>query len=141
MIPVIGHWERFLAPLRATFPLVPAQAESGSVNSGGRCRIAALATMSAVGTRHLALSVALAAVIGLSGCGRKAGLDPPPSAAVPPAPAAATPVPAPGSAGNANADAAGSQQKIAAKNGFDARGSPAAAPGQKKPFPLDFLLQ
>jgi hypothetical protein len=30
---------------------------------------------------------------------------------------------------------------LAAKNGFDAQGNPVAAPGQKKDFPLDFLLQ
>jgi hypothetical protein len=29
----------------------------------------------------------------------------------------------------------------AQKNGFDAEGNPVASPGQKKSFPLDFLLQ
>jgi hypothetical protein len=29
----------------------------------------------------------------------------------------------------------------AQKNGFDSEGNPVAGPGQKKTFPLDFLLQ
>jgi outer membrane usher protein len=60
------------------------------------------------------------------------GIEPPPGAlsAPPPGPVAAdtsTALPTP--------------QETIAKTGFDAHGNPAATPGQKKPFFLDWLLQ
>ena len=72
---------------------------------------AALAKIAVVG--------ALVAALGLAGCGRKTGLDAPPSAAVPQQTAGAQP----GSDPAANPEA-----------------GPVAAPGQKKRFFLDFLL-
>jgi len=81
---------------------------------------------------RLAAVAALVAAFGLSGCGRKGPLDPPPAAAVPvqeqvpgaPAPEVVQPI-------------GGSQATI----GRDS-GSPAAPPpsGQRQPFFLDWLL-
>lgn len=105
---------------------------------------------------RLQLTVAIAAGLllsaGLSGCGRKSGLDPPPSAQLPPAPASAqqaatSPAPAE-SAAVASAQAPSAVPSLAPpphgdpqKEGFDAQGNPVAGPGQKRSFPLDFLLQ
>ena len=70
------------------------------------------------------------AVLVLAGCGRKAGLDPPPNA--PPQPSAA-----------AQGDAAAAQQ-ASQPSVFDpsygANAPPVAAKGSKKPFALDPLL-
>jgi predicted small lipoprotein YifL len=76
------------------------------------------------------------ATLALAGCGRNGPLELPPGPAVP-APQAntapltypdGTPVPA-------------SQQYTAAKTGFDQYGRPVAAPGERKSFILDPLLQ
>jgi predicted small lipoprotein YifL len=80
----------------------------------------------------LAFAVAVAAALSLAACGRAGPLEQPPgpAAGVPSAqlvPSDATPAP-------------GSPQE-AVKNGFDAHGNPVAAPGQKKAFVLDPLLQ
>jgi predicted small lipoprotein YifL len=75
--------------------------------------------------------------VALSGCGRKGGLDLPPSAtAVPPtAPTAASVDPNDPNAATVEA------RQAAIKNGFDARGNPVGPPGQNRPFFLDPLLQ
>ncbi len=65
---------------------------------------------------RLALLAALAAALGLAGCGRKGPLDPPPSAS-----------------------AAGEQGKSSVVT-IDSSGRPHAAPGPKKRIPLDVLL-
>jgi predicted small lipoprotein YifL len=86
------------------------------------------------------VGVLTATAVVLAGCGRAGPLDPPPSALGPaPAPAAAV-SPAPMASADPTAAHAASRD-LAAKNGFDAQGNPVAAPGQKKDFPLDFLLQ
>jgi predicted small lipoprotein YifL len=72
---------------------------------------AALARIAVVG--------ALVAALGLAGCGRKSGLDPPPSAAVP-------------------QQAAGAQP--GAEPGVDADGKPVAGPGRRRSFFLDWLI-
>jgi predicted small lipoprotein YifL len=79
--------------------------------------------------------LALVAALGLSGCGREGPLELPPG-------------PAPGSPPQSSqltlpdgSPAPGSAQDTALKNGFDAQGNPVAAPGQKRPFILDPLLQ
>ncbi len=80
---------------------------------------------------RLALIGALAAALGLTGCGRKGPLDPPPSALAAPseqaAPAEASPNPLARSA----------PKKLEA---FGPDGRPVAPPGPKKPLPLDWLL-
>jgi predicted small lipoprotein YifL len=95
----------------------------------------------------LGLALGSIVILGLAGCGRKSGLDPPPSAAVPRSPPASTaqaspPSPSPSppaSAAGASPSLPG--QDVAAKTGFDAQGNPVAGSGQKKSFILDFLLQ
>ena len=101
----------------------------------------------------VAIAAGLIIIVSLAGCGRKSGLDPPPSAALPPAPAsaqqAATSAPAPAeSAAVASAQTPGVVPSLAPpphgdpqKEGFDAQGNPVAGLGQKRSFPLDFLLQ
>jgi predicted small lipoprotein YifL len=79
-----------------------------------RASNAALARIAVVG--------ALIAALGLAGCGRKTGLDAPPSAAVPVAPQ----------------QTAGAQPGV--ESGVDAEGKPVAAPGRRKSFFLDWLL-
>jgi predicted small lipoprotein YifL len=67
----------------------------------------------------IVLTGALFAALGLAGCGRKAGLDPPPAAAVA--------QPGPG------------QQ---ADDHFDENGRPVAPPNRdKRPFILDWLVE
>jgi predicted small lipoprotein YifL len=76
---------------------------------------------------RLAAVGALACALGLAGCGRKAGLDAPPSAAIEPPPGAqsgASSEPAPG----------------ASQSGFTPDGRPVAPPGPKKRLPIDFLV-
>ncbi len=70
---------------------------------------------------------------------------------MPPGPAGAQPVPSASSssplagllptAASAPDASTATPQETAAKTGFDAQGNPVAAPGQKKPFILDPLLQ
>jgi predicted small lipoprotein YifL len=67
---------------------------------------------------RLALLAALAAALGLTGCGRKGPLDPPPAASLAGDQAAQKSTPA----------------------SIDASGRPRAAPGPKKRIPLDVLL-
>jgi predicted small lipoprotein YifL len=103
-----------------------------------------------------AIAAGLMLTISLAGCGRKDGLDPPPSAQLPPAPGSspqATSSSAPAPASPDSAAVASAQSPLAVpslapppqgppeKEGFDAQGNPVATPGQKKWFPLDFLLQ
>jgi predicted small lipoprotein YifL len=71
------------------------------------------------------------AALALGACGRKAGLDLPPTAYAPPAPAAAAPV-------DSQAEAASKPSLFNPGYGMDA--PPAAAKGRKKPFVLDPLL-
>jgi Prokaryotic lipoprotein-attachment site len=67
---------------------------------------------------------------------------PPPvaTAGVQPAPAALS-TPPPGPVASDASTALPTAQETIAKTGFDAHGNPAATPGQKKPFFLDWLLQ
>jgi predicted small lipoprotein YifL len=71
---------------------------------------------------RIAVVGALVAALGLAGCGRKTGLDPPPAAAVPAAPQ----------------HAAGGQPGTEA--GVDADGKPVAAPGRRRSIFLDWLI-
>jgi predicted small lipoprotein YifL len=90
----------------------------------------------------LALAAAVAASLGLSGCGRKGPLDLPPSdvasASKPPPPAPTASLPGASPSADPSAETA---QQTAARTGFDSRGNPVAAPGEKKGFLLDPLLQ
>jgi len=70
---------------------------------------------------RLAVLAALAAALGLAGCGRKGPLDPPPAASL---------------AG----DHAAQAKKAGTPPAMDASGRPRAAPGEKKRIPLDILL-
>jgi len=85
----------------------------------------------------LAAAMLMAAALTLVGCGRNGPPLPPPGpvAAAPPAAVAETqpggPAPAPGAPPGTTAQ----------RNGFDVSGNPVAAPGQKKSFLLDPLLQ
>jgi predicted small lipoprotein YifL len=76
----------------------------------------------AVRFARLAAMVALVAALGLAGCGRKAGLDPPPQASV--------------------AGTAAAQPDSDAGIGADgkARASKKGQKGPKEPFILDFLV-
>ena len=85
--------------------------------------------------RTVALIAALAAVLGLAGCGREGPLE------LPPGPAPATPAASSELRSPDGTPAPGSPQDTATKTGFDAQGNPVAAPGQKRPFILDPLLQ
>jgi len=126
----------------------------------------------ALSRRRVSVGLALGSIVilALAGCGRRSGLDPPPSAATPKTPKTSTaqtsppsPQPPASAAAAAPASAAAAApasataaapasataaappplpgHESAAKTGFDAEGNPVAAPGQKKPFILDFLLQ
>jgi len=81
-----------------------------------------------------AVAAGLTAALGLAGCGRAGPLELPPGPAATPAPRAQLTQPD-------GSPAPGSPQDTAVKTGFDARGNPVAAVGQKKPFILDPLLQ
>ena len=69
---------------------------------------------------RLALAGLLVAALGLSACGRKGPLDPPPGAQAQNAP---------------GAPAAPPQEQL-----YDSAGNPLAPKGEKKPFFLDWLL-
>ncbi len=73
---------------------------------------------------RLAVLGVLTFALGLAACGRKGGLDPPPSAAIEPPAAGA---------------AAGDNQP-APQTGFGPDGRPILAPGAKKRLPIDGLL-
>ena len=79
------------------------------------------------------LAIIVLTAVALAGCGRKGPLEPPPSASV--QPQASQRVGAPGPAPGSAASQAGA---LFAPPGEDP--APAAAPGQRKPFFLDFLL-
>ena len=82
---------------------------------------------------YLAVIGALVAAFALSGCGRKGPLDPPPSAAAPqPAKAAS---PSRGIGLNPMAREAPSSPAV-----FDSGGRPVAPKGEKKPLPIDWLI-
>jgi hypothetical protein len=81
-----------------------------------------------------------AAAIGLAACGRSGAPMLPPGPAVEAAPTAQA-APAPSVALGGPVASGPTAQELAQKNGFDAAGNPVAPIGQKKSFPLDFLLQ
>jgi len=84
---------------------------------------------------RLALAVALMAALGLAACGRKSGLDPPPSAGLT-TPPSYTPRPSLGEENYGPASPpAGDHTRTAA-----AAPASAAEPPPKKTFFLDFLL-
>jgi len=85
--------------------------------------------------RSFALATALAGVLALAGCGRVGPLEQPPGPA-PVVPAATSQLTSPD-----GTPAPGSPQDAAMRNGFDTQGNPVAAPGQKRSFILDPLLQ
>jgi predicted small lipoprotein YifL len=83
----------------------------------------------------LVLAVVGIATLGLSSCGREGPLE------LPPGPAPASPPQTSQLTMPDGSPAPGSAQDTALKNGFDAQGNPVAAPGQKRSFILDPLLQ
>ncbi len=90
----------------------------------------------------LALAVAVVAALALAACGRKGALELPPGPATQP-PVAAAPATPSSFCRARHVRLAGQQQEDAAavKTGFDAHGNPVAAPGTRKSFILDPLLQ
>jgi len=100
-----------------------------------------------------ALVAAVIAALGLSGCGRKGGLDlPPGDMPTPTANAGQAANAAPGTAPNANPGASlmpssgflsgqSSQPPGPPPNAYDAQGRPTTSKPQFKSFPLDPLLQ
>jgi predicted small lipoprotein YifL len=66
---------------------------------------------------------ALVAALGLAGCGRKGGLDPPPGASIVDPAVAAAPGPSPGPAPGVMPD-----------------GKPLAPPASRRSTPIDFLI-
>ena len=91
---------------------------------------------------RLAVALALfgAAAVGLAACGRAGPPLPPPGPAVEPTAQVAPPMAPSATLGDPVASGP-TAQETAQKNGFDAYGNPVAPAGQKKSFPLDFLLQ
>ncbi len=85
--------------------------------------------------RTVALIAALAGILALAGCGREGPLE------LPPGPAPATPAASSQLRSPDGTPAPGSPQDTAVKTGFDNQGNPVAAPGQKRSFILDPLLQ
>ncbi|MFZ3357978.1 MAG: lipoprotein [Xanthobacteraceae bacterium] len=85
--------------------------------------------------RTVALAVIGIAALSLAGCGREGPLE------LPPGPAPGTPATSSQLRSPDGTPAPGSPQDTAAKTGFDTLGNPVAAPGQKRPFILDPLLQ
>lgn len=85
--------------------------------------------------RAVLLIAALAGIFSLAGCGREGPLEQPPG------PAPATPATSSQLRSPDGTPAPGSPQDTAVKTGFDAQGNPVAAPGQKRSFILDPLLQ
>jgi len=90
--------------------------------------------MSGIG-RAFALAAIGVAALALAGCGREGPLE------LPPGPAPSTPAASSKLTSPDGTPAPGSAQDPAIKNGFDAEGNPVAAPGQKRFFILDPLLQ
>jgi Prokaryotic lipoprotein-attachment site len=90
----------------------------------------------------LTLALLGAAALTLAACGRAGPLEPPPGPAVGVSPTASGAPPlAPASLVGPPAASGPISQETAQKNGFDAYGNPVAPPGEKKSFPLDFLLR
>jgi hypothetical protein len=87
------------------------------------------------------LGIAAVAALSLSACGRNGALE------IPPGPSgfstcASRPERVAGRIPAADTSAAQTtSHEIIARTGFDAHGNPAAAPGQKRPFLRDPLLQ
>jgi predicted small lipoprotein YifL len=73
--------------------------------------------------RSAVIAVLLAMALGLAACGRKGGLDAPPSAAI-----------------DRPAATGSSQEAGGPQSGFTPDGRPVAAPGTKKSLPIDVLL-
>ncbi|MDP2409744.1 MAG: lipoprotein [Pseudolabrys sp.] len=88
---------------------------------------------------RLALVVALAASLGLTACGRKGPLDPPPGAQQQGQSQQAEPQPTAAGLLNPMAAPIGGQTTSAGA-GVDADGRPMAPVGPKRSFPLDVLL-
>jgi predicted small lipoprotein YifL len=86
----------------------------------------------------LVLGLAIAAM-GLSGCGRKGGLDPPPSAAAPQAAPQSTPAAGLSPIGNAPQDPA-DQRTILGERAGVVEGRAVAPVGEKRRIPLDALI-
>lgn len=72
---------------------------------------------------RFALLAALAAALGLTACGRKGPLDPPPAASA-----------------TGETDSAAAKQPASTQVTIDSDGRPRAAPGPKRHIPLDVLL-
>jgi predicted small lipoprotein YifL len=95
---------------------------------------------------RLAVIGALAAALGLAGCGRKGPLDPPPAAAAPGGQPAATTQPGFMTPfGDLSGTSPSSGQPASAGNagrggGIDSSGQAVAPKGPHKPTPLDVLL-
>ncbi len=88
----------------------------------------------------LGRAAALAALaLSLAACGRAGPLEPPPGPAASASPSSQL-SPSEAAPGATLGNPITSDQ-AAQKNGFDSRGNPVAAPGQKRPFLLDPLLQ
>jgi predicted small lipoprotein YifL len=98
--------------------------------------------------RRLSFGLVLAvAALSLAACGRKGELEMPPGPATQP-PVAAAPasptsfMPSYGTPSSPGTPMTQQQEDAAAaKNGFDSRGNPVAAPSSKKSFILDPILQ
>jgi predicted small lipoprotein YifL len=88
-----------------------------SARAGRRYARSGQAGFGRAGRAGFAALAALAAALALAGCGRKAGLDPPPMAAA--------------------GDLQGSGQPAAAPG---PAGKPVAPPAEKRKFPLDWLI-
>ena len=73
--------------------------------------------------RSAVVAVLLGMALGLAACGRKSGLDAPPSAAI-----------------DRPAAAGSNQEPGGVQSGFTPDGRPVAAPGAKKSLPIDVLL-
>ena len=84
---------------------------------------------------RLALIGMAVAALGLTACGRKGPLDPPPGASMASEPQASAPEPL-----NSRAAAPIGGQARDGNAGIDAKGRPRAPQGEKKRIPLDVLL-
>jgi predicted small lipoprotein YifL len=87
--------------------------------------------------------VAVAAALSLAACGRKGNMELPPGPDAQPPIAAAPATPSSFLPSTSAAAGAANQQQEnanAQKNGFDSHGNPVAAPGARKPFLLDPIL-
>jgi predicted small lipoprotein YifL len=89
---------------------------------------------------RLAIIGALAAALGLAGCGRKGPLDPPPTAAAPGAQPQATSQPAGIMAPFGSPSPSGGQTANSGSAGVDPSGQAIAPKGEHKRIPLDSLL-